>query len=642
MTNTNNKNTGKKLSWFLCWAVVFADIGTSLYYVPGILFGDVQNLAGLFVILTSIVFVLLVIKYIDITDKYPEGGGVVTVATHAFGEWVGLLGGMFIIVDYFLTASISSVSGFAYLNSVIPLGEYVLWGAVIGLLILGFLNIVGIKESASVSAFVAIAALIVDVVLVVAVSTQIGPEGWNIVFSSIKEVSNLSSVQILTGFAGAFLAFSGLESISQLSPAMALPRRKIATIAMVFVVLAIFLTSPLLTLFSTNLLTAKIPSGKETILESVSQIHEREALLAEMDLQIKDPTITEEKRTELKNEYLKLEIEVEEGKVYSERFMSELGAQYGGKALKLAVVLTASILLLFASNTAIIGAYHVFIALSRGKFLPKFFEIHNRSFDTPHWAIALAVIPPILIIIATQGDVTLLGQLYAFGLLGAFVLSSTGMDVIKYRENNKISVSFLLGIITSVSVLVAWLTNLYFKELATLFGGSITLLGLLLAYIFRKYLQTPSEKIRFEVELEKDIPQGQILIPVYDEFDPKLFEFASRYGKALDRSLVIMYIREFRDILQSVEEKIEEDDEALHFLNLSKKALDKLNIKYRFIYKTSNDTADTINKMRKTIKPEYTILTPYKRSALVEFLRGEIIENIFRFPDGNVLIYSGQ
>ena len=27
----------KKLGWFLCWAVVFADIGTSLYYVPGIL-----------------------------------------------------------------------------------------------------------------------------------------------------------------------------------------------------------------------------------------------------------------------------------------------------------------------------------------------------------------------------------------------------------------------------------------------------------------------------------------------------------------------------------------------------------------------------------------------------------------------------
>ncbi|GAC1380922.1 MAG: hypothetical protein NVSMB33_07320 [Ktedonobacteraceae bacterium] len=33
----------------LCWAVVFADIGTSVYYVPGILYGNVGKLAGFFV-----------------------------------------------------------------------------------------------------------------------------------------------------------------------------------------------------------------------------------------------------------------------------------------------------------------------------------------------------------------------------------------------------------------------------------------------------------------------------------------------------------------------------------------------------------------------------------------------------------------
>src|SRR5688572_7699394 len=105
---SNAKESGhassSKLGWFLCWAVVFADIGTSLYYVPGILFGDVGNLAGLFVLMSSVVFVLLVLKYIEITDRYPEGGGVVTVATNAFGPWFGALGGMFITVDYFLTA----------------------------------------------------------------------------------------------------------------------------------------------------------------------------------------------------------------------------------------------------------------------------------------------------------------------------------------------------------------------------------------------------------------------------------------------------------------------------------------------------------------------------------------------------------
>jgi len=48
-----------QLGPLLCWAVVFADIGSSIYYVPGILYGRVGNLAGFFVLLTMSVFVLL-------------------------------------------------------------------------------------------------------------------------------------------------------------------------------------------------------------------------------------------------------------------------------------------------------------------------------------------------------------------------------------------------------------------------------------------------------------------------------------------------------------------------------------------------------------------------------------------------------
>src|SRR5918912_19720 len=54
-----------RLGYMLAWGVVFADIGTSIYYVPGLLFGE--------------------------------------------------LGGILICVDYFLTGAISSVTGFDYL-----------------------------------------------------------------------------------------------------------------------------------------------------------------------------------------------------------------------------------------------------------------------------------------------------------------------------------------------------------------------------------------------------------------------------------------------------------------------------------------------------------------------------------------------
>src|SRR5438270_12115721 len=90
-----------RLGPFLCWAVVFADIGTSVYYTPGILFAQpgIRQHAALFVGVTLIVFVLLALKYAEVVVRYPEGGGVVAVATHALAPAAGLIGGLFILVD---------------------------------------------------------------------------------------------------------------------------------------------------------------------------------------------------------------------------------------------------------------------------------------------------------------------------------------------------------------------------------------------------------------------------------------------------------------------------------------------------------------------------------------------------------------
>ena len=60
----------QRLGPFLCWAVVFADIGTSIYYVPGILYGTVGKLAGFFVFLTMTIFILLTFKYVEVTYRF--------------------------------------------------------------------------------------------------------------------------------------------------------------------------------------------------------------------------------------------------------------------------------------------------------------------------------------------------------------------------------------------------------------------------------------------------------------------------------------------------------------------------------------------------------------------------------------------
>ena len=75
--------------------------------------------------------------------------------------------------------------------------------------------------------------------------------------------------------------------------------------------------------------------------------------------------------------------------------MFELGAAFGPRALQLAIVFTSAALLLGAANTALIGCYHVFLALVRLGFLPHWLSGRSHRFNTPHRAIAISVLAPV-------------------------------------------------------------------------------------------------------------------------------------------------------------------------------------------------------------------------------------------------------
>ena len=424
------KVRGGHLGPLLCWAVVFADIGTSIYYVPGILYGPYRSRAAIFVGMTLIVFILLSIKYAEVAWRYPEGGGVVTVASRALHPFAGLLGGLFILVDYYLTAALSALSGVFYIAVLAPSLTALAVEVTIGaLVVLGILNFAGIKESALVSAVFAIIAAATQLLVVLVVALSLGPAGIVHSFTQLAQGPKIGPVGLVTGYAAAFLAFSGLESIAQIAPAMRLPRKLVAYRTMGLVVITMAMTSPLLTLWSTTLL----PSSS-------------------------DPN----------------------------QFISLLGAKFAGQAVGNLVAISGALLLVFASNTAIIGAYHVFIALTRMGFMPRFVERRNRWRGTPHWAILLSVAVPIGVVQFSGANVNLLGDLYAFGLLGAFVLTCMSLDIVRWRETRMRSplgwVGYGIGVLTTVAVAVAWTVNLVAKPLATEFGGGLTVLGLIVGF----------------------------------------------------------------------------------------------------------------------------------------------------------------
>jgi amino acid transporter len=575
---------GTLLGPLLCWAVVFADIGTSIYYVPGILYGNVHNLAGFFVFLTMSVFVLLTLKYAEVTHRFPQGGGVVTVAASAMNKWVGALGGMFILVDYFLTASISSLSGMQYLSVVIPVigqsitlpfvgpVQLILLFITLGVLVLlGILNWFGVSESAKVSLVGAAIAFLSDIAILITVFMHISFSEFLGLFPAMFAKEALTPASLLIGFAGSFLAFSGLESISQLSPVMKTPRKKVAGIALLLVIITIGVTSPFLTMFSTLL-------------------QPREAA----------------------------------DSILSSQLISLLGGHWGNLFLQTEVAISASALLIFASNTAIIGAYHVFIALSRLGFFPTFVLKRNKLRDTPHFSIMLATGIPIVILILVVGNITILGDMYAFGLLGAFTLTCLGMDIIRARDRKAahrrdtrqtldnfaildtthahaasedekheeheeltspnglyshnshnshngslgsqpisahtsfkqtiaalwLRLDFWLGILTTVLVIIAWSTNLVAKPLATLFGGTVTIIGMTIAYFNYKAEerkgQAPVQIVSLNsVELMSNAIVA-VLMPGEDKANKAVVQSAAHHTNG--QPLAFLYIGRPKDV----------------------------------------------------------------------------------------------
>ena len=89
--------------------------------------------------------------------------------------------------------------------------------------------------------------------------------------------------------------------------------------------------------------------------------------------------------------------------------------------------------------------------------------------------------------LATRGDIESLGHLYAFGLLGAFTLSSLALDRVRIAEG-RTDLTFALGLVATVGVSVAWLTSLFTRPTATVFGLSLTGAMLALSLLYRRGL----------------------------------------------------------------------------------------------------------------------------------------------------------
>src|SRR3954462_5350213 len=173
----------------LAWAFAFADLGTSIYYVPGILFSQVGALAPAFVLITTFAFVLVAAEHLEVAHRYPRGGGGVAAAVEAFGPRVAVISGALMVSAYLIAIALTVVTAGHYLATLHPPWPFsVRIFAVAAVLFIGFASWIGVRGVARLTLVAALAALGVHIALLAAVVARFRPGDWAELFTNVAKL----------------------------------------------------------------------------------------------------------------------------------------------------------------------------------------------------------------------------------------------------------------------------------------------------------------------------------------------------------------------------------------------------------------------------------------------------------------------
>jgi amino acid transporter len=157
-------------------------------------------------------------------------------------------------------------------------------------------------------------------------------------------------------------------------------------------------------------------------------------------------------------------------------------------AFRAFVVVVGVLMLAGAVNTAIVGSNGVLNRVSEDGILPDWFRRPHRRFGTSYRILNLVVGLQLLTIILSRGDIFVLGEAYAFGVMWSFSMKGLAVLVLRYTEpgNRDFRVPLNLRVgKTEIPVGLALITlalialcaiNLFTKEVATISGLAFTLI----------------------------------------------------------------------------------------------------------------------------------------------------------------------
>ncbi|MHB8085123.1 MAG: APC family permease [Dehalococcoidia bacterium] len=475
------------------FSIAYGDVGSSIYYALGVVALAASGATPLALGLAGIIFVFTALSYAEGTAMFRQSGGSASFSRHAFNDLAAFIAGWGLMFGYIVTISISSFAIPSYLGlfwAPLKTSPIVMTGCAMSILLfLMTINIVGVRESSILNIALAILDMATQAVLIaLALLFFFNPQ---LIFERITNYWP-DPQYLLFGIAIAAIAFTGLETISQMAeetkrPEVRAPR---ALIIMTVVVLVVY-AGISLAAFST-MTPAELAINWST--DPIAGIAD----------QISHGVVPADITAKLFN-------------VEAYRVVFTWAIKWVQSFLPVLVAILVSTILLIATNAGLLGISRLAFSLSRFKLIPAIMGRVHPNFKTPYFSlilftgVAITLQSPGFFIPNMYAN---LGGLYAFGSMIAFALAHASILALRIRQpdmerpfklgwNIKVKgyslpITAILGLIGTI---IIWVTVVIMQPYSRWVGFAWIAVGLVIFWYTHRYKKAEPDNTAEVIEI---------------------------------------------------------------------------------------------------------------------------------------------
>lgn len=423
------------LTWLAIGIITLMDELTSIYYAPFEAYRFIGLKAIFYIAVTSIFIRFVSTRMVEISEILEnnnlKGGGVYSFSYLVFGSTMSFIAIASILVDYILTATISTVSAVDNGTSFIVMSGFLKFVLKFGVVFaITGLNISGIKENAKFTYFIFIFAAFILINLITGGFLQLDAHaysvlgtGWSDFLSDFTSHGVMGGYEkLIIGIGSCILAYSGIESVLQ-TASLTMDWHNIKR-AYWFLAFTVGIVTPVVAFLA---LTGNLDIAK----------HESDLIPA-------------------------------------------LAASIHGETFGVIVSILASVTLIMAVNTAMVAS---------AELIEKFAERYNF-----HWLMKINKRNSLyrihlinaafycLILIVTNGSQRILAEMYAVGLVASFCINIGALLYYRYSKGKSEHTHYTSRSITLLLFIMLLSTFVYIiihRQFGTLLWVSITSLVLI-------------------------------------------------------------------------------------------------------------------------------------------------------------------